>query len=208
MKTKNLLIIATFLFLSLTINAQVKVGLRAGISSSNIKLKDYSSTDYELEYNKGNYGYHFGVMSRIKIAKLYVQPEVLFSIAKTDLAYKDIRDPKNIKTEFGRQSFNKIDIPVIVGYKVAIFKLQVGPVATFMLSTKSKLLDEKKIDQDLKGATFGYQAGIGVELSSLLIDIKYEGNLSKLGNGMVVDGKDITFDQRMSQFLFSIGYLF
>jgi hypothetical protein len=208
MKTKNLVLLATILFLSLTLNAQVKFGIRAGISSSNIKLKDYKAEGYELEYNKGKYGYHFGVMSRIKIAKLFIQPEVLFSTAKTDILYIDLKDPQKPVRTPGRQNFNKIDIPVMVGFKVAIFKLQVGPVATFILNTKSDLLDEKKVEQNLQGATVGYQAGIGVELSSLLLDAKYEGNLSKLGSSMEKDGTKVNFDQRMSQFIFSIGYLF
>ena len=206
MKTKNLVLLATILFLSVTLNAQFKIGIRAGISSSDIKLKNYKTDQYELEYSKGNYGYHFGIISQLKIAKLYLQPELLFSTAKSDIAYKDLLDPKNNK--IGRQNFNKIDIPVIVGFKVAIFKLQAGPVATFILNTKSDLLKEKKIEQNLKGATIGYQAGIGVELSSLLLDVKYEGNLSKLGSSMERNGTKVNFDQRMSQFLFSIGYLF
>jgi hypothetical protein len=208
MKTKNLVLIASILFISFTLNAQIKFGLRAGLSSSNIKLKDYTASGYKLEYNKGQYGYHFGVISRIKILKLFVQPEVLFSTSKTDILYIDLKDPQKPVRTYGRQNFNKIDIPVMVGFKVAIFKLEVGPVATFMLNTKSDLLDEKKVEQNMKGATVGYQAGIGVELSSLLLDFKYEGNLSKLGSSMEKDGTTINFDQRMSQFLFSIGYLF
>jgi hypothetical protein len=206
MKTKSLVLLVTFIFLAAISNAQLKIGLRAGISSSNVKLKNYTSTQYELEYKKGNYGYHFGVIAQLKIKKFYLQPELLFTTAKSDIAYKDLVNPSN--SQIGRQNFNKIDIPVILGYKIAIFKLQAGPVATFMLYSKSDLLKEKNITQDYKGATFGYQAGVGVELSSLLIDFKYEGNLSKLGSGMNVNGTNVNFDQRMSQLIFSLGFLF
>jgi hypothetical protein len=207
MKTRNLVLLLAIL-LSLTVNAQIKIGIRAGINSSTVKLTDNTFDGYTLEYGKGQYGYHFGVISRLKLAKFFLQPELLYTIAKTDLAYINTSDPNNPVTSTGRQNFNKIDIPVIVGYKVAIFKLEVGPVLTFMINSKSDLLDQKKIEQNFKGATVGYQAGIGVELSSLLLDVKYEGNLSMLGESMNVDGTTVNFDQRMSQFIFSIGYLF
>jgi hypothetical protein len=203
MKIKFLLIALLYIALSININAQLKWGIRAGVSSSDIKLENVDNTNYKLEYNKGNYGWHAGLMGQLKILKLFVQPELLFSTANVDVSYTD---PDS--TSYGSQKFNKIDLPVMVGIKLAIFKFEVGPVGTYIINSKSKLLDEKKVNQDISGATFGYQAGIGVELTNLLIDFKYEGNLSKLGSGMTISGQQVNFDQRMSQLIFSIGYLF
>jgi hypothetical protein len=204
MKTKFLLIVLFFVAFNLTTDAQIKWGIRAGISSSNMKLDKISNNGYTLEYNKGNYGWHAGLIGKIKVLKLFVQPELLYSTSNVDISYSSSGSNK----EYGSQKFQKIDLPVMVGFKVAIFKLQVGPVGTLMLNSKSKLLDKNNVDQNVQGATIGFQAGIGVELTSLLLDFKYEGNLSKLGSGMNVDGTNVNFDQRMHQFIFSVGYLF
>jgi hypothetical protein len=204
MKTKNLLIAAFIMTLSLSARAQMSYGLRVGISSSNIKLENSSSADYKIDYSRGDIGYHFGVIAKLKIVKFFVQPELLFSTAKVDMSYTGSDD----STRLGRQVFNSLDLPIMVGIKLSAFKLEVGPVGTLLLSTKSSLLDEQNVDQDLNNMTIGYQAGIGVELGGLIIDAKYQGNLSKLGTGMDIGNTTVNFDQRMNQWIVSVGYLF
>ena len=70
------------------------------------------------------------------------------------------------------------------------------------------MLDNYDIEQEFSAATLGYQAGVGLELANLLVDVKYEGNLSKLGDGVTIAGRDYSFDQRMSQWILSVGFLF
>jgi hypothetical protein len=206
MKTRLLIICIVVLSFSFNLNAQLSWGIRGGVTSSNINLSNNTGSDYKIDYNKGGYGWHAGLIGKLKAASFFIQPELLFSTSKVDLAYKDLRNSANNK--LGELKIRKLDLPVMLGFKVAAFKFQAGPIATLVLASESDLLDEKKIDQNLKSTTFGYQAGLGVELNALLIDFKYEGNLSKLSDGMDINGTGINTDQRMSQFVFSIGYLF
>jgi hypothetical protein len=206
MKTRLVIFTAILLCMVQFSEAQIKFGIRGGINSARVKLKDYTNIDYDLAYAKGDPGYHFGVMSQIKLLGIFVQPEVLFTVAKNDIQVTDHLN--STPPEAGKQKFYKLDVPVIVGYKLGPLKLQAGPVGTFMLGSKSPLLDKYNMEQDFKGATFGFQAGVGLELSSLLVDVKYEGNLSRLGDGVNIGGERFNFDQRMSQWIFSIGYLF
>jgi hypothetical protein len=187
--------------------AQLKFGIRGGINSAYVKPAKFDNQDYLLEYKSGDIGFHFGVMGQLKIGSFFVQPEILFSTASTDIQLSDLSNPSAAK-QIGEQKFNKLDVPIIAGFKLGPLKLQAGPVGTVMLKSKSDLLEENGISQAYKGATFGYQAGIGLELTSLLIDIKYEGNLSKLGDGVTILGQDFYFDQRMNQLILSIGFLF
>jgi len=206
MRTKLFFIFSIALILTINTNAQLKWGIRGGVTSSNVKLTNSTDANYVIEYNKGNYGWHAGLIGQVKVINFFVQPELLFSTSKFDLSYKDKSYPSN--NQLGEQKIRKLDLPVMIGFKLAVFKLQAGPVASLVLSSQSDLLDDKDIDQNLKQATIGFQAGIGLELSALLIDFKYEGNLSKLGDGMTIKNTDVKFDQRMRQFVFSIGYLF
>lgn len=186
--------------------SQIKFGIRGGINSSNMKIKDFTGDDYKLEYNTGQFGYHFGVMGQVKILSAFIQPELLFTVAKYDVK---LTNTATSESEAGTQKFNKLDVPVMAGVKLGVFKLQAGPVATVMINSKSDVLDDHDdFKQKFKTATIGYQAGIGLELSSLLLDLKYEGNLSKFGDGINVGNNSFEFDQRMSQIILSLGFLF
>jgi hypothetical protein len=207
MKAKKLILIAVITSFAFSVHAKINIGIRAGISSSTVKLKDYNNADYQLGYKSGDLGYHFGVIGQVKVLKFFVQPELLFSVAKTAVTYKDLTG-SNDTLQYGKQAFYKLDLPIMVGIKLRALKLQVGPVVTWQISSKSTLLDKYNINPDLKAATIGYQAGIGLELGSLLLDVKYEGSLSKLGAGMNIGGTQVNFDQRMSAWIGSIGYFF
>jgi hypothetical protein len=205
MKSRIFILLALLLSASLS-GQHVRFGIRGGINSSHIKLNDFTGSNFELEYAKGHeIGYHFGVMSQIKVLGFYVQPELLFTTAKND-----IRVTNTIRHTFeiGSQNFYKIDVPVLAGVKLGPLKLQAGPVATMALGTRIRDINEIELQQSFKGLTFGYQAGVGLELSSLLIDVKYEGNLSKLGDAVEIGNTRYNFDQRMSQWILSLGFLF
>jgi hypothetical protein len=188
-------------------NAQVKFGIRGGINSAYVKPQEFNNSDYLLEYKSGDIGFHFGGMAQIKLGKVFIQPEVLFSTAKTDIKLTDLGGSSTVE-EVGKQKFNKLDVPIIAGVKLGPLKLQLGPVATVQLNSKSDLLKDNGIEQAYKGATIGYQAGLGLELSSLLIDVKYEGNLSQFGDGVKIGEQTFNFDQRMNQVILSLGFLF
>ena len=203
MKKKHLILGSIFIMVIMPLHAQLSFGVRGGFNTSTVKLSDNNVSGYELNYDKGNFGYHFGVMGQLKVLGVFIQPELLFTTTKSSLAVKHLG-----KTTYGDQNFYKLDLPVIVGVKLGPLKLQAGPVASAPLGTKSQVLDDIGLSQKLKGATVGFQAGAGLQLSSLLLDIKYEGNLSKLGDGMTINSQQVNFDQRVSQVIFSIGYLF
>ena len=185
--------------------AQIKFGIRGGINSSRVKLKEFNNPDYQLDYKSGQVGFHFGGITQIKLGMFVLQPELLFTTAKTDISLYDVVFDT---TSIGKQSFNKLAIPIIARVKFGPLKLQAGPVASVIVNSKSDLLEREGIEQAYKGMTIGYQAGLGLELGSLLLDVKYEGNLSKFGDGVSIGGQDFSFDQRLNQIIFSLGFLF
>ena len=208
---KNRIIaVIIFLVFTLSLSAQISFGIRGGINSSNIKLNDFDGGQYRLEYARGALGFHIGGMAQIKLLNVFIQPELLFTTTKNDVSVASFN---NVAFEweepvFGEQRFSKIDIPLIAGVKLGPMKLQVGPVATMMLTSKFKELDAYNLKGEFLSATIGYQAGVGLELANLLVDVKYEGNLSKLGDGIIIAGTPYNFDQRMSQWILSVGFLF
>jgi hypothetical protein len=208
MKMKVIMSIVFAGLLVIPAEAQLKFGIRGGVNSANVKLKDFNDPDYRLEYESSTeIGFHFGAIGQLKVMNFVLQPEILFTTAKADIKFTDLT-PSGAAPVIGRQKFNKLDVPVIAGFKFGPLKLQAGPVATVMINSKSELLTEEGFEQSYKGMTLGYQVGAGLELASLLLDVKYEGNLSALGDGVTIRDQDLHFDQRMSQWILSLGFLF
>ena len=56
--------------------------------------------------------------------------------------------------------------------------------------------------------TWGFQAGLGVDVSKFSLDVRYEGSLSKLGESFSVGGNDFALDARPTQWIISLGFWF
>nr|WP_044404554.1 outer membrane beta-barrel protein [Lacinutrix sp. Hel_I_90] len=103
-------------------------------------------------------GYHIGLFGKIG-TKLYLKPELLYTNTKSEY------DP-------GDLNLQRIDAPILVGLQV------LGPVSVFAGPAFQYILDS-----ELEGATLGsiendftvgLNFGIGLNLSKLGIDLRYE----------------------------------
>jgi len=210
MKKAFLLLIGISIFV--TANAQIKFGVKGGVNSSTIKMNDVVTVTqgiekYSLEGIKsGTVGFHAGLMTRVTLFGVFIQPELYFSSTGGQVEVTDIiQDVSSIKT----MEFKKLDIPVLVGFKFGPARINVGPVASILIDSKADLIDKAGYEENLKGASFGYQAGVGLDiLNKISLDVRYEGNLSKLGDGVNIGGEDYEFDSRNPQFIFSLGIFF
>jgi len=216
------LLISTILVVSLAANAQfLRFGVKGGVSSSTVKIDktEFSTINdaktFVVEQGGSKMGLHFGLFGRVQVLGYYVQPELLFTQSKGEVVLTDITNSDSPIKSIRDQKFNKIDIPVMVGWKIGPARLGLGPVASVMLSEQDGLKDEladatnETVTSSFKNATFGYQVGAGLDiLKFATLDVKYEGNLSKLGEGVNIAGKPYTFDQRNPQWIFSLGIFF
>jgi hypothetical protein len=204
---KKYLIVVLVLLASQVTRAQglFSWGLRGGLSSSVLQVSEsFDVSGTSVKYTKGDaiLGWHAGVFTRFKLSLLYIQPELLISQSGGGINI----DSAGTVTQ-GTLTFNNLDIPVMVGVRFAkILRVNAGPVFSFMLS--NKMSDNMSgWDQKYKSGTIGYQAGIGADLSRLLIDLKYQGSLSKLGDSVTIPGTSQSFntDMKNSQIILSLG---
>jgi hypothetical protein len=61
-----------------------------------------------------------------------------------------------------------------------------------------------------KGATFGYQAGVGIDLlKKLTLDVRYGGSLSgKFGDSVTIGSQTFKIDSRQPSLILSVGLMF
>jgi len=192
---KVMLTIMTLFMINITY-AQFNLGPKFGISSSELDFRKISGNDGSIAPGGSTVGFHAGLFARVNLGGLYIQPEALFTQSggeiRLDGFSEDIREIE----------FNKLDIPVMVGFKFARFmRVQAGPTLSILLDAEVDGLDQS-IKSGYEDSTIGYQAGVGVDLWNLIIDLKYEGNLSKFGNEIV----GFETDQRNNQWIVSVGF--
>ncbi len=215
---KNIVAIVLALFTIVgTANAQfLRFGVKGGLTSSNVKFDKTTFTaganDFIAKQGDSKFGMQFGLFGRIQLLGLFIQPELLFAHSQSEVQLTDVTANKVYNET---QKFNKVDIPVLVGWKLGPARIGLGPVATIMLNEKDGLKDKlstlanQTTKSNFKNATFGYQVGVGLDiLKKIAIDVKYEGNLSKLGSGITLNNSSYKFDQRNSQWIFSLGIFF
>lgn len=210
MKKLIFVAIASF-FLVQVSNAQLfNYGIKAGIGFSSLKMEDITgisdgSDAYDLITGDGVMGYHVGFQTRIKIAMIVIQPEIYFNAGGGTV--EQVVDGG--ATEILDVKFSRIDIPLLVGVKLGPARLNVGPVGSFVISETTDLTElEPDFEMFSSAMTWGFQAGLGLDISKISLDVRYEGSLSELGESFSVGGTDFPLDARPSQWIISLGYWF
>jgi len=182
------------LFVANIAKAQLSLGPRAALISSSVSLEEDLAN---IKEGDAQIGYQLGIFARINLIGLFVQPELLFTSSKSALDVTNVGDVS--------LNFNKIDVPVMVGMKLGPLRLQVGPSFSFLSSAESEtpagVIEDVK--ENYKSSTVGYQAGVGIDISKLVIDLKYEGSLSAYADAL--PGWMET-DQRVSQWVLAVGF--
>ncbi len=211
---KKLLIVGGFLFLLTNLSfAQVRFGLKAGINSNEIdqeQLKIFNAEEEEsigLSIAQASYGFHFGLFTQFQVGKVFLQPELLFNSNSVDYRIDDLFDT-NLASAVKNESYQYLDIPIMVGVKLGPLRLQGGPVAHVFLDSKSQLFDINGYSQTFKETTWGWQAGVGLDIWKIMLDARYEGNFNKSGDHIEFFDKQYNFDQTPGRFIFSLGFAF
>src|SRR4030043_1624719 len=204
---KKLILIVLAVFIVLPAFSQIKFGLKAGLSTTNLKMEDLKTltsgqTQYVVDALKGaNYGFHGGAFVRFSMLGFYVQPELLFASRTDEYNVTELDNP----TVVVKQQFNQLDIPIMLGLKVGPLRLNAGPSARLLINSPKDLIDDPDFKAMYNKLTFGYQAGIGVDIiKRLTLDLRYEGSLQKYQTQIQnVAGDKFNLDDRPNAFLFS-----
>jgi hypothetical protein len=203
---KNITISILFVLFSISAFSQFHFGLRAGLSSSQIKINE-TVNGLKISTGDNKFGYHVGLFSQIIFNKKFVvMPELLFTSTGGNI---DLNDGTNVSEVWNLQ-YNRMDIPLNFGFKfLKIFRISAGPYASILLSADAR---QDNISQDVKNnyknMLWGYQAGLGVDFWMVVVDLKYEGSFhSAHNNNVSIPGTEAIYspDSRPNQWILSVG---
>jgi len=213
---KKLIVIAFVVLVSIPAFSQIKFGLKAGVSTTSlsmptIKTITSGTTSYTVDaLTSAKYGFHGGVFVRVTVFGIYLQPELLFSTRSNDYTVTNVTNQAAPVSYVAKQTFNRLDIPVMLGLKLGPLRLNAGPSGSLLINSPKDIITNPDYKNNYSKMTFGYQAGLGFDLLNFLtFDLRYEGSLKKYQNQIQnLAGTKYNLDDRPNAFLFSVGLMF
>jgi hypothetical protein len=209
---KKLIAIVFVVLISIPVFSQINFGLKAGVSTTSlsmptIKTITSGSTSFTVAGIKtAKYGFHGGVFVRLTFFGFFVQPEFLFSTRTSDYTVTNVQT--TVATAV-KQNFNKLDIPVMLGFKFGPLRINAGPTGSLLINSPKALISNPDFKNNYTRMTYGYQAGLGFDLLFLTFDLRYEGSLQKYQNQIQnLTGTKFNLDDRPNAFVFSVGIKF
>jgi len=210
---KSLLLFAVCFLAFQSLQAQFKMGVKGGLSTMDVVPGELilsnsdAVRDLGISVSEANYGMHLGFFMQAKVGNFFIQPEVLFNSNTVEYKVQDFRGGNTIEL-IKSESFQKLDLPLMMGLKYGPLRLQGGPVAHVHINSRSELFDIDGYGQKFDEMTWGYQAGVGLDLWKLMIDLRYEGNFQKFGDHITFFDQDFNFDNSPGRFVASVGISF
>ncbi|MFT6994242.1 MAG: hypothetical protein ACJA1P_000975 [Maribacter sp.] len=123
----------------------------------------FNSAENALESPDKNVGYHVGIFGKLG-NKIYVRPELVYTSTTSGYSKGDLK-------------INKMDVPVLVGFKViGPLNIFAGPAFQYILNSK---FDGVTIDNIENDFTVGVNIGAGVSFGKFGLDVRYERGFSE-----------------------------
>jgi hypothetical protein len=171
---KKILIICFVLFAAIENYAQFSIGPKIGYSTSKL------STDLEDIKESARNNFQIGAFMRFG-KKLYLQPEIFYATSGGTLKLESSGLEENIKMK-------NLCVPVLIGFKLIdakVFNLRVmaGPSANFIIDKEVEYDDPIQYplqDSNFKNVAWGMDAGAGVDILFLSLDLRYEFGLNNI----------------------------
>lgn len=203
---KKLLLIVLAVFIAMPAFSQLNFGLKIGANTATVPTYDISTGTNNIEALKdAAWGFQAGAFVRISLSSLFIQPEVVFATNSYEYNVTTVTG-----TDLLKQHFNRLEVPVLLGIKLGPLHINAGPSATIQIGSPKALIDNPDFEEMYRSATFGYQAGLGLDLfKKLLLDARYNGSLSgKFGDSVTIGSQTFNLDSRQPSFTLSVGIMF
>ena len=190
-KTIAFLVLLSMSFFSNAQESNLKFGVKGGVNFSNL------SKDND-EDNKMLTGVNLGLFAKLPISNsIAIQPEIYFTTKGSKLTYNNVFVDGTANFDL-----NYIEVPILLVLNLnKNFNVHVGPYASYLISSKVKNVSDVSFydfesninSDDLNKFDTGIVAGIGIDMQSLSIGLRYNFGLIKVGKERDYSGTTYTF---------------
>jgi hypothetical protein len=187
---KYLLSAAILIAVSISAKAQFNLGIKGGVNYSTISSNNLNTSSVT--------GYQAGVFARLGGA-VYLQPEVYLSSSGGEFKSFD-------NTYDGKVKFTNLNVPVLVGLRFGPknlnFRVMAGPEYISKLSQNQNLSQNfnaayNNFGNAYKDNQLAYQAGVGVDIAAITVDLRYQGYFDQANNN---------YNQHLNLWALSVGF--
>jgi len=192
-------------------DAQVRPGVKFGVSTPDVHPKDIIIRDeqgieyYRIIVKDAKYGIHGGAFLQIQLGGFFLQPEILYNSTKVEYRIDSI--PSNSQDVF-TDTYRNVDFPLMIGLKSGPVRIGGGPVGHLYIDSDSGFSKYEGFNAFVEDLTWGWQAGVGLDVWKLHVDLRYEGNFSKLGDQITFFDKEFDFATNNNKMIASLGFSF
>lgn len=159
-----------------TAQVQVALGIKAGPNFAAIDRKESPSENY-----KNRTGFHGGAFALIKIAKIGIQPEVIFSQQGQKVT---------VNGDSFESNFNYVNIPIMVKlYLIGGLNLQAGPQFGFLMNDpEARNPQGQTVEDAYKNSDVSVGLGAGWDLPfGLTVDARYNLGVSDINDSASIE---------------------
>jgi len=193
---KKTLLLAVCALVSMTAFSQsdsgfgLKVGLNYNSNGNYIEAFDAAVAEPDK-----NVGFHAGFFGKIKMGPLFLRPELIYSLTKSNYTESSFE-------------MSKIDAPILLGVKIiGPVHAIVGPAFQYIVSSEFDDITIDNIDNDF---SVGLHFGVGVNLGNVGIDVRYErgfnDNEARFINSNITSLPESRLDTRPEQIILSFSF--
>jgi hypothetical protein len=192
---KKLILFLLILFSAQVMYGKFHLGIKVGYNASKI------STNIDTVKDGFKSGFQIGAFARIG-NRFYLQPEIYYTTQGGVFTSNASNWKQNVK-------IGSIDVPVLVGFQIikgdfVNLRILAGPVASFVVNKtveEGGTSTQKVTSGDLRSVNWGLQAGAGVDVWMLTLDVRYQFGLNQL----VKEVQNWNFDSKNNVWVVSLG---
>lgn len=210
---------------------KVNIGIKAGFNSSMFLVSDLKINDVTIDEIQNNYkiGYFGALFMRINMKKHFIQPEISYNVSRCEITFDKLGSQHpDIEPDYAsvNSTIHSIDLPVLYGYNIVKqgpygMSLFAGPKIRYLWNKKNKInfdnFDQQRIHEKLYPFNVSAVIGVGVNISRIFLDFRYEQGLHNISKSVTYDHIDtegnpevnnIVFRRRDNVLSFSLGVIF
>ncbi len=210
---------------------KVNFGIKAGFNSSmflisSFRIKDVTISDFQNNYK---IGYLASTFVRFNIDKHFIQPEISYNVNKCEIVFDKLgAQHPDLDPDYAaiNSKICSIDIPLLYGYNVIKqdhygLSLFVGPKLYCIWNSLSQInfenFDQRGIYEELYPFNVSVVVGVGVNISRIFFDFRYEQGLHNISRKVTYDNintdgsigiSNMILHRREQVLSFSFGFLF
>ncbi len=191
--TAILVVLVSMMMPAANVQAQTQFGIRGGLNVSNISFDN-------LPDRGERFGFHAGVFADIPLIADFIQLQPELSYSAKGAAFKFLGDDKTLNMDF-------IDFLLPVAFRLGKIDLQVGPFASYLISTPDyEVFDNTDVVIDaFKKTDVGLTAGLSYNFAPMTVGIRYNQGLVDITND---NGRTFLGEGKTAVGQVSIGFKF